>query len=202
MRCGADTGTATGGVLSAPRQPSGVSYGDDDPSDEDGERALPDREDGPEGDPAPHSAPDSDVADDADAGERSDTGAGFASEPTDYAVPTDADTAWLRELADVGELTPDAVESMLALHDGRGERAIEAVSEGRVKQYRDFTVVVGHEDEYVVENGACTCKDSEYNLDAEDPEALCWHAIAVAVATRIDEVDEHDMWYSEVRDLL
>ncbi len=202
MRCGADTGTATGGVLSAPRQPSGVSYGDDDPSDEDGERALPDREEGPEGDPAPHSAPDSDVADDADAGEGSDTGAGFASEPTDYAVPTDADTAWLRELADAGELTPDAVESMLALHDDRGGRAIEAVSEGRVKQYRDFTVVVGHEDEYVVEAGGCTCKDSAYNLDPDDPHDRCWHVLAVAIAERIGEVDHHGMWYSDVRDFV
>lgn len=109
---------------------------------------------------------------------------------------------WRSALAEAGELTGPVTEAIVGTHGARGRRAIEAVSETRVKRYRDFTVVVGHKDEYVVEDGACTCKDSEYNLDAEDPEALCWHAIAVAVATRIGEVDEHDMWYSDVRDLL
>ncbi|MFB6304594.1 MAG: hypothetical protein ABEH47_05465, partial [Haloferacaceae archaeon] len=88
-------------------------------------------------------------------------------------------------LAEAGELTGDAVEAIIAAHGSRGRRAIEAVSEERVKRYRDFTVVVGHADEYVVEDGGCTCKDSEYNLDPDDPEALCWHAIAVAVADRV-----------------
>ena len=89
-----------------------------------------------------------------------------------------------------------------ALHGDRGQRAIEAVGENRVKEYRDFTVVVGYEDEYVVEEDACTCKDAEYNLDPTDPEQLCWHAIAVRIARAIGETDEHDMWYSDVRDFL
>ncbi|MFA1609531.1 hypothetical protein [Halobellus rubicundus] len=101
-----------------------------------------------------------------------------------------------------GELTPGAVETIVDLHDGRGARAVEAVSEGRIKRYRDFTVVVGHEDEYVVEDGGCTCKDSEYNLDPEEPLERCWHVLAVAIAERIGEVDRHEMWYSEVRDFL
>ncbi|PSQ17279.1 hypothetical protein BRD00_08180 [Halobacteriales archaeon QS_8_69_26] len=109
---------------------------------------------------------------------------------------------WQADLADAGELRPDVVDRIVDLHGDRGHRAIEAVSEGRVKRYRDFTVVVGHEDEYIVEDDGCTCKDAEYNLDAEDPTALCWHAIAVAVAERIGEVDHHDMWYSEVREFL
>jgi predicted nucleic acid-binding Zn finger protein len=71
-----------------------------------------------------------------------------------------------------------------------------------VKEYRDFTVVVGHGDEYIVEDDSCTCKDAEYNLDAGDPTDLCWHAIAVAIAERIDAVDHHDMWYSDVRDFI
>ena len=126
--------------------------------------------------------------------------------PDTYAVPTtagsDAETAWLRELADAGELTPAAVDTMLSVHDDRGGRALEAVSEGRVKQYRDFTVVVGHEDEYVVEAGGCTCKDSAYNLDRDDPDDRCWHVLAVAIAERIGEIDHHSMWYSEVREFL
>ncbi|OYR46847.1 hypothetical protein, partial [Halorubrum sp. Eb13] len=76
------------------------------------------------------------------------------------------------------------------------------VGEGRVKRYRDFTVVVGHDDEYVVEDGECTCADATYNLDAEDPSERCWHAIAVDVADAVGAVDHHDMWYSEVREFL
>ncbi|MFD1598672.1 hypothetical protein [Halobellus rarus] len=128
-----------------------------------------------------------------------DPGDGFVV-PTE--TGTDAETAWRRELAERGELTPDAVDALISRHDDRGARAVEAVSEGRVKRYRDFTVVVGHEDEYVVEDGGCTCKDSAYNLDPEDPTERCWHVLAVAIAERIGEVDHHEMWYSEVRDFL
>jgi predicted nucleic acid-binding Zn finger protein len=110
--------------------------------------------------------------------------------------------AWQAALADAGTLTPDVTGAILSVHGDRGQRAIDAVSEERVKQYRDFTVVVGRSDEYIVENGGCTCKDSEYNLEADDPTELCWHAVAVAVAERVDAVDHHDMWYSEVRDFL
>ena len=190
-----------------------MSHGDGDPADENGPGEGSEREVGGERGPRP--APDSDVADtdrsDPDvAVDAPDSEAGTTddSEPTatGYAVPTDtgndAETAWLRALAEAGELTPDAVESMLALHDDRGGRAIEAVSEGRVKQYQDFTVVVGHEDEYVVEDGGCTCKDTAYNLDPEDPNDRCWHVLAVAIAERIGEVDHHEMWYSEVREFL
>ena len=109
---------------------------------------------------------------------------------------------WRATLASAGELTADAVDAIVAAHGSRGVQAIEAVSERRVKQYRDFTVVVGHADEYIVEDGGCNCKDSEYNLDSSDPAQRCWHALAVDVAEALDEVDHHDMWYSEVREFL
>jgi predicted nucleic acid-binding Zn finger protein len=109
---------------------------------------------------------------------------------------------WEAMLERAGELTPAAVDRLVAAHGDRGQRAIEAVAEGRVKGYRDFTVVVGHAEEYVVEDDGCTCKDAEYNLDAADPDQLCWHAIAVRIARAIGEVDEHDMWYSDVREFL
>ena len=184
----------TGGVLSAPEQATGVSDGDGGPTDERG---------------SPHESDDFDVvASDAgsDAAADADTTEDAGAVGDDYAVPTetdsDAETAWRRELAEAGELTPSAVDTLIRLHDGRGARAIEAVSEGRVKRYRDFTVVVGHEDEYVVEDGGCTCKDSAYNLDPEDPHERCWHVLAVAIAERIGEVDYHEMWYSEVREFI
>ena len=109
---------------------------------------------------------------------------------------------WTATLDAEEELTPEIVDRIVAVHGDRGQRAIEAVGESRVKEYRDFTVVVGHDDEYVVEDDGCTCKDAEYNLDATDPDQLCWHAIAVRIARAIGELDEHDMWYSDVRDFL
>jgi len=109
---------------------------------------------------------------------------------------------WRASLEAAGELQPQIVTQLLAVHDDRGQRAIEAVSEQRVKRYRDFTVVVGYDEEYVVEDGGCTCKDSQYNLDPDDPTQLCWHALAVEIAERIEEVDEHDMWYSDVREFI
>jgi predicted nucleic acid-binding Zn finger protein len=109
---------------------------------------------------------------------------------------------WRSALERAGTLAPDVVELLLATHGDRGRRAIDAVAEERVKAYRDFTVVVGHADEYIVEDGACTCKDATYNLDTEDPDQQCWHALAVVIARRIDAVDHHDMWYADVRELL
>ncbi|MDS0295814.1 metal-binding protein [Halogeometricum luteum] len=94
------------------------------------------------------------------------------------------------------------VDSLVDLHGSRGVRAVEAVSEGRVKRYRDFTVVVGYAEEYVVEDGGCTCKDSSYNLDPAEADQRCWHVLAAAVAERIGEVDHHDMWYSDVREFI
>ena len=109
---------------------------------------------------------------------------------------------WARRLREAGELTPEVVTAIVDDHGSRGRRAIEAVGEGRVKRYRDFVVVVGHEDEYIVEDGQCDCADAQYNLDTDDPDDLCWHAIAVRIADAIDAVDHHDMWYSDVRDFL
>ncbi|MFB6132697.1 MAG: hypothetical protein ABEJ44_04755 [Halanaeroarchaeum sp.] len=117
-------------------------------------------------------------------------------------VPVSTVEDWREALADAGTLTPQIVETILDVHGDRGRRAIEAVTERRVKGYRDFTVVVGRGDEYIVEGGACTCKDSEYNLDPEDPAQRCWHAIAVDIAERVGEVDHHDMWYADVREFL
>ncbi|SFR33879.1 hypothetical protein SAMN04488124_0372 [Halogeometricum limi] len=143
---------------------------------------------------------------DEDAAEAASTPAADEPEAESFAVPTetesDRETAWRRALAEAGELTPGVVDAVATIHGNRGMRAIEAVSEGRVKRYRDFTVVVGYAEEYVVEDGGCTCKDSSYNLDTEDDDQRCWHVLAAAVAERIGELDRHDMWYSDVRDFL
>jgi len=108
---------------------------------------------------------------------------------------------WRDTLQDTGELTPSIVQRILAEHGDRGQRAIEAVSERRVKEYNDFTVVVGHHDEYVIENGGCHCQDSTYNIDTDQGQR-CWHALAADIAHAIGELDHHDMYYSDVRDFL
>lgn len=110
--------------------------------------------------------------------------------------------AWTAELEDTGELTPDIVERIVSLHGDRGARAIEAVGERRVKQYLDFTVVVGHSEEYVIEAGRCSCKDARYNLDRDDPSQRCWHELAVLIARYTEALDHHDLWYTEVHDFV
>lgn len=119
-----------------------------------------------------------------------------------YEVSAVTATEWRSELDDTGELDSAIVERIIDIHGDRGVRAIEAVAEQRVKQYLDFTVVVGHTDEYVVEDGGCTCKDSSYNLESADPNQRCWHVLATDIARRIDALDHHEMWYSEVREFL
>lgn len=121
---------------------------------------------------------------------------------TNPAGDSESATDWREKLEATGELTSEIVEMILDQHGDRGRRAIDAVGERRVKEYRDFTIVVGHTEEYVIEDGSCTCKDSRYNLDPENPAEQCWHVLAVAIARRIGTVEHHDMWYSEVRDFL
>ena len=109
---------------------------------------------------------------------------------------------WEDALAEAAGLDSAVVERILAIHGDRGRRAIDAVMEGRVKEYRDFLVVVGRNDEYVIEGRACPCFDALYNLDPDDPNAWCWHALAARIAVILGEVDTHDMWYSDVREFL
>jgi predicted nucleic acid-binding Zn finger protein len=151
-----------------------------------------------------------DAADSADEDVTPDSMDDVAPDSTEEPTPdsTDGDDApdpaddWRTALAETGRLTPAIVDAIVSTHGDRGQRAIEAVSEGRVKQYRDFTVVVGHDDEYIVEDGGCMCKDAEYNLAPDDPDQRCWHSLAVDVAEGVGAVDYHDMWYSEVREFL
>lgn len=109
---------------------------------------------------------------------------------------------WREELSSSSQLSPQVVEDILARHGDRGGKAIDAVGEHRVKRYNDFTVVVGWHDEYIVEDERCDCPDTQYNLDAEDPNQLCWHVLATIIAEALDEVDEYDEWYGEIADLL
>src|SRR5699024_1144657 len=107
-----------------------------------------------------------------------------------------------RALNDAGELDPSSTERNSDAHGDRRVRAIEAVAERCVKQYREFPLAVGHADGYVADDGGRTCKDSAHNHDANDDNQRCWHVLAAAIARRVGALDHHDMWYSDVREFL
>ena len=78
----------------------------------------------------------------------------------------------------------------------RGKNAIELVRAGKVKKYRDFFVVQGRKDLYVVEGDFCTCRDYLYRLSRQD--GLCYHSLAVKIASATGQYEEIDAWYSDI----
>lgn len=111
-----------------------------------------------------------------------------------------SDSDWRATLEETQTVTAPIVETLVDLHGDRAKRAITAVTESRIKQYKDFIVVVGHQDEYIIEQQSCTCDDTKYNLDADNPTDICWHVIATEIAIRTDALDEYDIWYTDVWD--
>ena len=94
----------------------------------------------------------------------------------------------------------DAFLQQIELEYGnRGKKGLEIVNERRVKQYKDYFVVVGESDEYIVEDEFCTCKDFLFSSPKND--AKCSHMIAVEVAKQKDIIDAVDAWYQDVRPL-
>ncbi len=94
----------------------------------------------------------------------------------------------------------DAFLQQIELEYGsRGKKGLEIVNEHRVKQYKDYFVVVGESDEYVVEDALCTCKDFLFNSSKSG--VKCSHMIAVEVAKQKHIVDAVDAWYQDVRPL-
>ncbi|MDD1717561.1 MAG: SWIM zinc finger family protein [Methanoregulaceae archaeon] len=85
--------------------------------------------------------------------------------------------------------SPAEREEIIRKYGDRGARALDAVTEGRVKKYRDFFVVVGRSDEYVVEDEFCTCRDSVFRGGG------CSHILAVRIARERGAYEEIDLWY-------
>ena len=69
------------------------------------------------------------------------------------------------------------------------------VRAGRVKKYRDFFVVEGKGDLYVVEGDFCTCRDYLYRLSKNG--GLCYHSLAVRIAAATGQYEQVDEWYSD-----
>lgn len=86
-------------------------------------------------------------------------------------------------------ITPEFESCLLAAHGERGRKALLAVKESRVKGYLDFHVVVGVEDEYVVDGEFCTCDDFLYRGRE------CSHMLAVRIALLTGAIERYRLWY-------
>jgi predicted nucleic acid-binding Zn finger protein len=97
-------------------------------------------------------------------------------------------------------LFSDAFKRQVELEYGnRGKKGLEIAEERRVKRYKDFYVVVGETDEYIVEETLCTCKDFLWNASRNITK--CSHMIAVEIAERAGLIDVINAWYQDVRPL-
>lgn len=76
-------------------------------------------------------------------------------------------------------------------YKARGKKALEICEQDRVKRYRDFFVVVGNTDEYVVEDEFCSCDDFLHRG------GRCAHILAVRIARATGRFELVDLWYYE-----
>jgi predicted nucleic acid-binding Zn finger protein len=98
-------------------------------------------------------------------------------------------------LHDAGSLTEELERRIVREYGSRGQRAIDLVRAGKVKKYRDFFVVEGKGDRYVVEGDFCTCRDYLYRLSRNG--GLCYHSLAVRIAEATGQYERMDEWYSD-----
>jgi predicted nucleic acid-binding Zn finger protein len=86
-------------------------------------------------------------------------------------------------------LTLDRKEALVHQHGERGKKALKVVEERRVKKYCDFFVVVGYNDEYVVDEEFCTCNDFLFRGRE------CIHILAVRLACATGCYERYNTWY-------
>jgi predicted nucleic acid-binding Zn finger protein len=97
----------------------------------------------------------------------------------------------LDRLRAAGRLTEAIRQEILSGFGDRGRKALAAIDEKRVKKYRDFFVVVGTSDEYVVDEDFCSCRDFLFR------KGRCWHVLAAAIAQVTGDYEEIDLWYTD-----
>jgi len=90
-----------------------------------------------------------------------------------------------------GRITPEIREEIIRRYGDRGRKALSIVEDHRVKRYRDFFVVVGRQDEYIVEEEFCTCRDHQYRGTP------CAHILAVEIARRTGIFEVFELWYQD-----
>jgi predicted nucleic acid-binding Zn finger protein len=94
-------------------------------------------------------------------------------------------------LSEQRTLTHELREEIIRIYGERGRKALQAIDEKRIKKYRDFFIVVGTSDEYIVDEDFCTCRDFIFR------KGRCWHELAVRIAVAIGSFDEIDLWYQD-----
>jgi predicted nucleic acid-binding Zn finger protein len=97
----------------------------------------------------------------------------------------------MTRIREQGVLTSAFREEILLMFGDRGRKALKAIDERRIKKYRDFFVVVGTSDEYIVEDEFCTCPVYYYRGGG------CWHVLAVKIAALTGDYEEYDLWYQD-----
>ncbi|NYT05935.1 MAG: hypothetical protein GKC04_06145 [Methanomicrobiales archaeon] len=95
------------------------------------------------------------------------------------------------QLSREGRLSPAVCERIRHVYGDRGEKALRAVRDGRVKRYLDFFVVVGRTAEYVVEGDFCTCGDFLFRGRE------CVHILAVRIAQATGRYELFESWYQD-----
>ena len=95
------------------------------------------------------------------------------------------------QLKDREALTEGIRQEIVRIYGERGRKALQAIDEKRIKKYRDFFIVVGASDEYIVDEDFCTCRDFIFR------KGRCWHELAVRIAAAIGSFEEVDLWYQD-----
>lgn len=101
------------------------------------------------------------------------------------------------EIKREGRLTEEMVQRIEKEFGARGKKALEAAMSGKVRKYRDFFVVRGSKDDYIVEDDFCTCKDYLYRLSIKG--GICYHSLAVRIAEAAGNYENVDEWYIDVQ---
>lgn len=79
-------------------------------------------------------------------------------------------------------------KAFIETYGKRGQLAIDAVIEKKVKKYLDYYVVVGNSGEYCIDDDFCTCTASKFGNK-------CWHTLAVRIAKEIQAYETCNLWY-------
>ncbi|WFN34913.1 SWIM zinc finger family protein [Methanogenium sp. S4BF] len=91
-----------------------------------------------------------------------------------------------------GSDAEEVTAEVCRLYGAKGEKAVLAAKNGRVIQYRDFCVVIGTTDTYVVDEDFCTCGDFTYRG------LQCWHILAFRTAKALGTIALRDEWYQDL----
>ncbi len=92
-------------------------------------------------------------------------------------------------------LSPRLLHEFICIYGDRGQKALDAYRSGKVRRYRDFVVVAGSSQEYIVEEDFCTCHDFLFRGKC------CWHLLAARLAAACGGYDARDDWYQDIWDL-